>query len=156
MGLTTDVTGDADRVGAMGRRAEVQPGRHPERRAEVECSRHQEPSTPGLHLPPGRDLPLPAPRAPLNWDVGSSLFDAATIAGLRASLHELAADVHELAAAIHDLKAAEHEQALRHAVGDPELHRLWADLRRTAAAREWADARKERHAAEQLRHAAAS
>ena len=98
----------------------------------------------------------PAPRVPLDWDVGSSVFDTATIAGLRANLHELAADVHELAAAVHDLRAEEHAQALLHSLGDPGLHQLWADLRRTAAAAEWASARKERHAAEQLRRSPAS
>jgi hypothetical protein len=138
------VTDDAERVTAA------------RRRVEAESNGHPEPSAPGLRLSPGRNFPLPTPRVPLNWDVGSSVLDAATIAGLRANLHELAADVHELAAAIHNLRAEEHEQALLHSLGDPGHHQLWADLRRTAAAAEWASARKERHAAEHLRRSPAS
>ena len=144
MKLTGNVSDDADRVEAVGRRVEMESGRHPE------------PLAPELHLPPGRNLSLPAQRVPLSWDTSPSGFDAAAIAGLRANLHELAADFHELAASIHDLKAEGHEQALLHARGDAELHRLWADLRRTAAAAEWASARKERRAAEQLRDGAGS
>lgn len=142
VGVKTHVTDDADRIKAVGRRAEVESGRH-------------QPSAPGPHLPPGSNSPFPAPRVPLSWDVGSSVFDTATIAGLRANLHELAADVHELAAAVHDLRAEEHAQALLHSLGDPGPHQLWADLRRTAAAAEWASARKERNAAEQLRRSPA-
>jgi hypothetical protein len=56
----------------------------------------------------------------------------------------LAADVHELAASVHDLRADEHAQALLHARGDPILHQLQADLRRTAAAAERTNAQKER------------
>lgn len=139
MRLTADVTDDADRVEAA------------ERRVEVESGRHHEPSAPELPLPPGLNIPLPGPRAPLDWDVGSSALDSAAIPALRANLHELAADVHELVASLHDLRAEQHKQALLHREGDPGLHQLWADLRRTAAAAEWASARKERHAAAQLR-----
>jgi hypothetical protein len=93
---------------------------------------------------------------PLRWQVGSPVVDAAAIATLRANLHDLAADFHELAASVHDLRAEEHAQALKHSLGDPSLHQLWADLRRTAAAAEWACARKERHAAEQWRRSRGS
>ena len=141
-GTHGDVTDDSDRGGALGRRV------------ATEAGRHREPSASGLPL--GQSFPLPAPRVPLSWDVGSSVLDPATVAGLRANLHELAADVHELAACIHDLRAEEHEQARQHSPDDPGRHQLWADLRRTAAAAEWASARKERHLARQLRRGLAA
>lgn len=106
--------------------------------------RRPEPPALRLHLPTPRQPSRPAPRVPLSWDVGSPVFDAAAVATLRANLHELAAELHELAASVHDLRAEEHEQALLHASGDPVVHQLWADLRRTAAAAERASAQKER------------
>jgi hypothetical protein len=107
--------------------------------------RHPELPDSRVHVPaPRRHPPLPDPRVPESRDVGFSVVDAAAVATLRADLHELAADVHELAAAIHEMRAEEHAQALLHSWGDPVLHQLWADLRRTAAAVERGSAQKER------------
>jgi hypothetical protein len=79
------------------------------------------------------------------------MIGGATNAFLRANLHELAAEFHELAASIHDLTAEDHALALRRSFGDASFHRLWIDLRRTAAGVERARAQSERQAAEYWR-----
>jgi hypothetical protein len=111
-------------------------------------------------MPSGRHPELPAPAgapsgsasaALSSPQVGTPALGGATNATVRARLHELAAEVHELAASIHDWRAEEHALALRLSLGDADFHELWSDLRRTAAAAEWASARKERDAAEYWR-----
>jgi hypothetical protein len=117
-------------------------------RVDVPSGWQAEPPAPRVHMLRRRHRPRPVPRIPLSWDVGSSILDAAAIPTLRANLHELAAEFHELAASLHDLRAEEHD------LGDPNVHRLWGDLRRAAAVAERTSVQKERRAAEYWRRQA--
>jgi hypothetical protein len=100
---------------------------------------------------PRRHRSLSDRQVELGRHVGSPAVGGATNAFLRANLHELAAEFHDLAASIHDLAAEDHALALRDSLGDASFHRLWIDLRQTAAAVDRAKAESERRAAEYWR-----